>query len=759
MPKLRLRLLGPPSVSVASEGTHEELRAAKCVALLAYLALEPGRHSRQALATLLWGDSDDTSARASLRQALKRLRDLAGDALSIDRRAVALVGEVDCDVLAFLQLTERNAPAAAGFDVAQFLAGFALQHAPAFEEWADAKRRELLRRYEEVLRGLVRDAVAHSRWRDAVTWAERWLTYDPLSDEAVGHLMEALFLGGDRAAALTRFREYSERVKQEIGSQPSGTIAALAERIAAESPVAADTRRPSDEVPAVTFEATLHGREAEWEAMLRAWNAACRGPGRIALIEGEAGLGKSRLALEFARWVGLEGATVLRGRGYGPQVPAPWGPVVELLRDALGAPGLAGTSPDWLSEATRLVPALRDRFPGLREPAPPGDAADRRRLIEAVVQIILALAAERPVLLCVDDLQWCDAETCGVLHLLTRHLASAHVLFLGTLSPGELEAESAAAMLCHSLRADARAVVSPLRHLTADETWALIRELGRVRRPDGGRRFASRIHQVTDGNPFYLIELLKTLFAQGLLTVDPATGEWAATAEPAAGGYEQVPMPPSVRDAIGHRVERLPADLREILTTIATSGRGARTHELSLVHGISRLRAAELGDELVERRLVVEEAGVYACAHPVIADVVRDSVTPSHRRELHRVLALALDQSAASDPGGSVAGEIARHAERGGEPAMAYRFALQASEEAVQRYAYRDGLAWLDLAGRVAAGPDQLEEVNRRTADVLGLAGWSERPSIGLRPSLPGRGIARGDVDLRAVEREGTGPR
>jgi predicted ATPase len=278
----------------------------------------------------------------------------------------------------------------------------------------------------------------------------------------------------------------------------------------------------------------------------------------------------------------------------------------------------------------------------------------------------------------------------------------------------------------------------------------MIREMGHVSTPTGARRFASRIFGVTGGNPFYVIELLKTMFAQGLLAVDEDSGEW--TAVPSAGAEQgrEFPVSQTVHDVIAERVERLPEQLGELLVTIAVAGAGCSTEVLSHMHGISRLHAAGVGDALVDRRLVVEEGGVYRCAHPVIAHVVRDGLTTSRRREVHRSLALSLERAMPAEDGREVAREIARHADRGGEPALAYRFALVASEGAVDRYAFAEALSWLDLAATNARGEAETDAVNQLTADVLEAAGWREVPPLSKLGGPLTRELEREDFDLTA---------
>ena len=200
--------------------------------------------------------------------------------------------------------------------------------------------------------------------------------------------------------------------------------------------------------------------------------------------------------------------------------------------------------------------------------------------------------------------------------------------------------------------------------LSEDEVWQLVREMGHVSTPNGGRRFAGRLFRITAGNPFYVIELLKTMFAQGLLAMDEQSGEW--TVAPAeAGAAHEVPVSQTVQDVIAERVDRLPGELRDVLITIAVSGGGCRPEVLSHIHGISRLHAAAVGDALVDRHLVAEEGGAYRCVHPVIAHMVRDGLTASRRTEVHRSLALALELVLGKEKSPTMAGELARHADRG----------------------------------------------------------------------------------------------
>ena len=745
MSALALHLFGTPVLASGEGGSVTPALGAKPMALLTFLVLEPRAHSRETLAGLLWGESPEAEARASLRQALKHLREVLGDGLHAERTLIELGAPLACDVLEFRAAAETDLARAAAFEVPRFLEGYSLRRAPQFDEWVANTRSGLLRDYHQILARLAREAMGQWRWRDASELADRWLASEPMSDEAAQVAVEARYLAGNRGAALARFAEYRELLAREAGCEPGRALQALVRRVEADR-ATAESRPITDEwfAHAPTFEASLVGREAQWKALRAAWKSAARGQGRIVLIEGESGVGKTRLTDEFLRWVVAEGGTMLRGRSYDRHTGVPYEPVVEALRCALEAPGLVGASPEWLAEVARLVPELRERFPAL----PTGsDAGEGWRLFEGVAQLLASVAAERPLAIAIDDFQWCDDDSCNLLRYLSRRLERSPVLWLGLLTLGEVERDAPASRLCRVLRAKAHADVITLDPLTEEEVWQLVREMGHVSTPNGGRRFAARLFRITAGNPFYVMELLKTMFAQGLLAMDGATGEW--TVAPAeVGSVLEVPVSQTVQDVIAERVDRLPGELRDVLITIAVSGGGCRPDVLSHVHGISRLHAAASGDALVDRHLVVEEGGAYRCVHPVIAHLVRDGLTASRRQEVHRSLALALELVLRPDEIPAAAGELARHADRGGERDLAYAYARLAAQSAINRYAYTEALSWLDLAASSARTAEETEAVDGLTADVLETAGWSEAS----RPSLPipvTREIVSEDLDLR----------
>src|SRR5262245_4457780 len=170
-----LRLFGPPLLATGKAGNGVAQLGAKPLALLAYLVLERRPHSREALAGLLWGESPEVEARASLRQALKQLRDVLGETVRAERALVELTRPLACDVLDFRAAAEQDPIRATTFPVPRFFEGASVRRAPQFEEWVSTTRADLLRLYHQAVAGLAREAMRQARWREATELADRWL--------------------------------------------------------------------------------------------------------------------------------------------------------------------------------------------------------------------------------------------------------------------------------------------------------------------------------------------------------------------------------------------------------------------------------------------------------------------------------------------------------------------------------------------------------------------------------------------------------
>jgi len=252
---------------------------------------------------------------------------------------------------------------AADCDVTGFLDDLHIRRSPAFAEWADGIRAKLVRRQCEVLAQATAEAMATRQWREAVRYAERWVKAAPLDSAPNAALIEAHFMDGDRALALDAFAQYRSRFAEETGQAPERALAELAERIR-NAGVAAARRRATEEwyAAAPSFQGSLIGRGGEWDALTSAWRKAADGSAQIALIEGDAGVGKSRLVEDFARWVSASGGTVLRGRGYDARGGVPLGAIIEVVAHnvpvGLGAPLYAKLDQD-IASAMMSINAVK----------------------------------------------------------------------------------------------------------------------------------------------------------------------------------------------------------------------------------------------------------------------------------------------------------------------------------------------------------------------------------------------------------------
>jgi DNA-binding SARP family transcriptional activator len=320
--QLSFKFLGPPVVSY--QGQSLQFRSRKVLALLIYLVVEGGWHSRDSLMTLLWPDSDQQRASMSLRSTIARLRRtlaVAGEFI------ITQPGQVGFDFQQPFELDLRlveaarhpDAPsqawqAALAADRGAFLAGLFLADAPDFEQWATVQREIWQRHLETVYERLARWQLVAADYKQALATATQWTLCAPLSEAAYRHLMEAHFLAGDRPAALHVYQRCVRMLDDELGVAPAAETVALAERIRTISPL-----RPLPEVraqPSPLAELPLVGRAAEHSQLASLYQQAGQDTTQVVIVIGEAGMGKTRLAQAFVRWASLEtpGADVLQGR-------------------------------------------------------------------------------------------------------------------------------------------------------------------------------------------------------------------------------------------------------------------------------------------------------------------------------------------------------------------------------------------------------------------------------------------------------------
>jgi predicted ATPase len=789
MGKLDLALLGAPLV------THDAAALAfptrKALALLLFLAVEGGAQARPRLAALLWPEHDAEHARMSLRRALGQLRDVLGERaagparhLEIGDETVRFISDgaaLDLDALRAL----AGGPAAiSALEAAaeryrgDFLEGFGLPDAPEFDSWASVQRERWHGRMASALSQLALHYLDAGQLDLAIATALRLTAHDPLDELAHQRLIGMYAAAGQRAQALRAYAQLEALLARELGVAPAPETAALVAWLRespAAQPAAAPAPRRAAAHGAQLPELPLAGRAGELQHLIGRFGVARDRGAQVVAIEGEAGIGKTRLALEFLRWAGAAGADVLRGRAFEAGGRVPYQPLVDALRPRLERENAPADLLDdvWLAELARLLPELRERYPDLAQPQPDEPTA-RVRLFESVALLLAALCARAPVVWFVDDAQWADTASLDLLRYLAQRLGerAAPLLLVCTIRAEELASNTALASWLSGLQRDGALTRLDLAALSAGDTAALLDASG-----VGGRSFAEWLFAETGGQPLYLVETLKVLLDRGVLLADP--GERLSVAGDLATLRGVVP--PTVRSVIRARIDQLAPDTQALLTAAAVLGREADFEQICQVAGLAEPSGLAALDQALDRRVLVERvvrrpgratgAG-YAFTHDKIREIVYTEAGEARRRIYHR-RALAL-------LGLAPASERAHHALAAGLSDQALLYSIAAGDEALRLFAVQDALAAyaqaqalldtgaLDLASAEAPARlrqlflqqgrayelggalDQAAAVYRRLLELARAQGWPALECAGL--NRLGLLLVQQAVDVSAAE-------
>ena len=400
MTELSLALLGPPVVK--RDGKPVTFDTRKAIALLALLAVTGREHSREQLADLLWPDADSAKGRASLRRTLSVTAAAMGTGLTITRAAVTIeLSVVQVDVRDFETLIAR--PDAASLEQAvalyrdDFLAGFTVRGCPDFEDWQSSVADELRQSLARGLQRLVAACIAAGELERATAHARRWLQLDPLHEPAHQAIIRLYGWAGQRSAAMRQYRALVRILDRDLAVRPlpettrlyedvradrlgpaparsaavtSSGVSVAASSVAASSVAASSVLAAAPAGPTALAAWPLVGRAAELARLRAAWRAAGR-HGRVVAIEGQVGIGKTRLIAEFRTEAAQAGGgAVLAVRGHDGETALPFVLAADLLRIALAVrPDLPATLPaQTAAMAGRLVPALAAAHPELGRP-------------------------------------------------------------------------------------------------------------------------------------------------------------------------------------------------------------------------------------------------------------------------------------------------------------------------------------------------------------------------------------------------------
>lgn len=723
---VRLLLLGAPRLEIG--GKPADLDTRKALALLAYLALSPGTHTRHKLAALLWPDADEARAHGALRRTLSVLNTaLDGAGLMIEREAVAITPALWLDVAEFRRLAEQAEDRRAQDEAVRlyrddFMAGFTLRDSPAFDDWQFFQAEALKRELAALLERLVRACTTSADFTLALRYARRWLDLDALHEPVHRHLMQLYAWTGQRAAALRQYQECERILQAELGVRPLEETTRLDEAIRANRlppPAQAVTLQAQDQPHAAASaphrplsRLPLVGRSQEWQQLAEA-HALARTVGQMVVLEGEAGIGKTRLAEEFLVSRQAPGAPApLAVRCYAGQAGLAYGPLIEALRQALAQPEaearLARLPAHQRLEAARLLPELNADGATLAPLEGPGAQS---RFFEGVRQLILALCADAgPGLVFADDLQWADDATAELLAYLARRIAQPPLLLLATWRGEDVPAQHRLRRLLSELQRAGAGRLIRLRRLSPAE----VRELAGAALPAAALTgdVLDRLARETEGAPLFLVEYLAALSGQA----DPSRA-WT--------------LPAGVRALLAARLAQPGETGQQVLGAAAVIGRAFDADLLQAVGGRSEDETVLALEELVARGLIVEvasspESAAYDFGHDKLRSLAYDQISLARRRLLHRRAAEALVARSRLDPGQGRAApppvaEIARHYQLGGQEAQAADYFRRAGDHARSLYANADALAYYRAA--LSLGYPQAADLHEAIGDLQTLAG------------------------------------
>jgi len=488
----------------------------------------------------------------------------------------------------------------------------------------------------------------------------------------------------ERAAFLEAARALRGLERLAVDGQPAEQGAALAP--------------PAVPTPAAPEATPLVGRAREL-AQLRAGLAQlAEGRGGTVLVEGEPGIGKTRLLRELLREAQARGLPLLATKCYEIERAMPYQPVIDLVSRALelaDAADIARLGAVSLAELKALAPEIGERFAQLPALSDDFPEARQARLSRAVGQLLDAALGPGPSLLVVDDLQWADEASVQVLHCLARQGAERARLVVLAYRDEDADQDERLARLIDSLCREAAARRLPLPRLQAADTAQLVTAMA-----DAG--LAERLHLETEGNPFFLVSMLQSL--------SEGTAAAGAPAPPRPGQ-----LPEALRAAVRVRLAQVPKAYRPVLETAAVLGRHFDFDTLLQAAGGSEAQLLDAVESLVRRHLLREqpEGGVYDFSHDKLREVVYGDIGGARRRLLHQTVAEALERHGDADAHEHIA-RLAEHCERAMLWPKALHYLQRAGERSSALFAMRDALHWLDRAVAIAEQhPRSLDEPQR----------------------------------------------
>ena len=737
--RIRVHLFGVMSLDI--EGQSVPLpNSAVARRLLAYLLLQKDRsHSRTVVAGTFWAELSEVRARKALSQALWHIRKSLPDLLetSTEEIVVAEANTIWVDTHQFEMMIEAHLSGQAEAsdlislnDALELYCGDFLEG--VYDDWALFERERYSDLYLQGLEKLAKLEKMSGDYQRALDSTQQLLKRRPYDEGFHQEAMRLYYLLGKADAALHQYESCCQMLRDEFDADPEAKTVLLAQEIANQSvpstsiylPKPLASQKPINlAAKGARAIISLIGREAPRDELLRHVEAIFQQVGGIALIEGEAGVGKTRLLREIVQDAEWRNAQTLWGYCLEQEAAQPFRPFVTAVTQGLSPLRVRQLStvvdPLWLQVLKPLLPQIAQALPDLGAPPPLKPEQERARLIEAVASFLTGWSAVTPLLLIIEDLHWADEDTLRLLPVLQNRIQGHRILLIGTFRGEDARASSNLWKRLQALdRAGLRSRLQ-LDPLDQAATGKLIRRCLGLSHP--APVFEKRIYLETDGNPLFVLETLRTLQDEGLLVRDE-TEMWKTPWDDETADYAELPLPPMVEQVIARRLERLSPSSRQVFDAGVVLG---HQFGFSLLAGMSELGTPEILvpiQDLLNRHLWEETEKGYLFSHDKVREVGLSLLDETQLRKLHHRVVDVYEAQAPEN-----VDVLAYHCEQAGLWKKAAEYAYQAGVAAMESYAYTSARAHfektLDFAAHEETGAlDRFELLTayEKALDVLG---------------------------------------
>jgi DNA-binding SARP family transcriptional activator len=714
------RILGP--LEVVENGRSVGLGSRKQRALLTLLVLHAGKVvSLDRLIDDLWHGEPPAAAAATVRSHISRLRSALGASRLLSRApGYALVlepDELDAARGERLFADGREALGQGRADEAAERLRSALslwRGSPladvAYEPFAQGEIARLEELRLAVLEERIEADLALGSHADIVGELEALVTEHPLRERLRGQLMLALYRSGRQADALESYQQTRRVLTDELGLEPSDALKDLQRAILAHDPsLRLRSRSEAESGPVVegaVGAGPFVGRERELGELLAGLDAALAGEGRLFLISGEPGIGKSRLLEQVTRHARERAADVLVGRCWEAGGAPPYWPWVQAVRAYLRA-----RDPELLrsqlgrgaSDIAQIVPELTELYGELPTPRSTDPEGARFRLFEAITSFLGNASLAQPLVLVLDDLHAADAPTLLLLQFFADAVAEMRMLVIGAYRDVDPSLRNPLAEAVAVLRRKPVTRGLPLVGLPeADIASFVSLAAGLEPTPD----LVRVLHGATDGNPLFVGEVVRLLTREEALRSIADAESWRRM------------IPEGVRAVIRRRLARLTENCRLVLVLAAVLGGEFELAALEQVSEVTGDHLLQVLDEAARERVISDvpgQPGRLRFAHVLIRDTIYDELTPGRRVQLHRRVGDALEQLYADNLEPHLA-ELAYHFYESARPAVAEKalaYARRAAERSLRLLAYEEAARLFAVGLRVLESTESHDDTVR----------------------------------------------